>query len=714
MNTLKLDLKNCFGIDKLEHEFDFSNNRAVAIYAPNGVMKTSFAKTFKAVSEGKDPEEQLFGNISNCEILTDGVIIDKGEIVVIKSLENKITAENSVTTLLVDEESKSDYDIIYTDILKKKSSLISKLNRLSGEKQTDIENKVLSDFNFNNTDFFKFLLEIKFDEIDYDLSQIKYKEIFEPDVVSFVKNPEVKKNIDEYTEKYNSLLEHSKYFKKGVFNPTKADNVLKTLSKENFFKANHKIKLSGDDDEILDEEVFKGRLEEERKEILQNAELVKIENEIKKVSVVRFREILEEANYIIPELENLEELKRRLWNSYLAKERVFIEELIQTYSEGKERLEEIEKLAEQQRTSWEDIIDKFKTRFFVPFNVAIKNKSNVVLGKSAPNITFSFEDPITGDFKEMKKEKIDEIDLLSQGEKRAMYLLNVMFNIEARKKEGKKTLFIIDDIADSFDYKNKYAIIQYLKDITNEPLFYQIILTHNFDFFRSIQSRNICNYNSMYLSFKSTGGIRLEPARGIKNPFINDWKVNLNNSKKLIASIPFVRNIIEYTEGEIHQDYNDLTSILHWKSDTETKLLSDLERIFTNHFNGINFNSPIQRNKKVVEIILEEAENCLLADEGINLENKLVLSMSIRLKAEQYMWSKVTDKSVINGSQTGKLFGRFKNEFTGTLDNEIRIMDEVNLITPENIHLNSFMFEPILDLSDIHLKSLYNRIKALN
>ena len=714
MNILRLDLKNCFGIDKLEHEFDFSNSRAVAIYAPNGVMKTSFAKTFKAISEGKDPEEQLFGNISECEILTDGVIIDKDEIVVIKSFENKITAENSVTTLLVDEESKSDYDIIYTDILKKKSTLISKLNRLSGEKQNDIENKVLSDFNFNNTEFFKFLSEIKFDEIDYDLSQIKYKEIFEPDVVSFVKNPEVKKNIDEYTEKYNSLLEHSKYFKKGVFNPTKADNVLKTLSKENFFKANHKIKLSGDDDEILDEEVFKVRLEEERKEILQNAELVKIENEIKKVSVVRFREILEEANYIIPELENLEELKRRLWNSYLAKERIFIEELIQTYSEGKERLEEIENVAEEQRTSWEDIIDKFKARFFVPFNVDIKNKSNVVLGKSAPNITFSFEDPTTGDLKEMKKEKIDEIDLLSQGEKRAMYLLNVMFNIEARKKEGKKTLFIIDDIADSFDYKNKYAIIQYLKDISNEPLFYQIILTHNFDFFRSIQSRNICNYNSMYLSFKSTDGIRLEQARGIKNPFINDWKINLNNSKKLIASIPFIRNIIEYTEGEIHQDYNDLTSILHWKKDTETKLLSDLERIFANHFNGINFNSPIPRNKKVVEIILEEAENCLLADEGINLENKLVLSMSIRLKAEQYMWSKVTDKSVINGSQTGKLFGRFKNEFTGTLDNEIRIMDEVNLITPENIHLNSFMFEPILDLSDIHLKSLYNRIKALN
>lgn len=713
MDKLNFDFKNCYGIDKLIHEIDFSNKRAVAIYAPNGVMKTSFAKTFKAVSEGKDPEEQLFGNISNCEILSDGAVIDKGEIVVIKSFENKITAENSVTTLLVDEDSKRDYDIIYTDILKKKASLISKLNKASGEKQTDIENKILNDYNYNQNDFFKFLAEINFDEIDYDLSEIKYKEIFEPDVISFIKNPEVKKNIDEYTEKYNNLLEHSKYFKKGVFNPTKADNVLKTLSKENFFKADHKIKLAGDTDEILDEEVLKQRLEEERKEILQNAELVKIENEIKKVSVLRFREILEEANHIIPELENLELFKNKLWNSYLLKERAFIEELIQTYAEGKGRLEEIETLAQQQRTSWEDIIDKFKSRFFVPFKVNITNKSNVVLGKSAPNITFSFEDPITGELKEMKKERIDEIDLLSQGEKRAMYLLNVMFNIEARKKEGRKTLFIIDDIADSFDYKNKYAILQYLKDISNEPLFYQIILTHNFDFFRSIQSRNICHYNGMFLSYKSIDGVRLEQAKGIKNPFINDWKGNLNDTKKLIASIAFVRNIIEYTEGDTHQDYKDLTSILHWKANTETVLLSNLEIILTNHFNGINFNSPIQRNKMVVEIIFEEAENCLLADEGINLENKLVLSISIRLKAEQYMWSKVTDKSEINGSQTGRLFGRFKNEFVGVLDNEIKILDEVNLITPENIHLNSFMFEPILDLSDFHLKDLYNRIKIL-
>ena len=39
-------------------------------------------------------------------------------------------------------------------------------------------------------------------------------------------------------------------------------------------------------------------------------------------------------------------------------------------------------------------------------------------------------------------------------------------------------------------------------------------------------------------------------------------------------------------------------------------------------------------------------------------------------------------------------------------------MERVNLMTPENIHLNSFMYEPILDMSADHLVNLYNDIKS--
>jgi hypothetical protein len=34
-------------------------------------------------------------------------------------------------------------------------------------------------------------------------------------------------------------------------------------------------------------------------------------------------------------------------------------------------------------------------------------------------------------------------------------------------------------------------------------------------------------------------------------------------------------------------------------------------------------------------------------------------------------------------------------------------------MTPENIHVNSFMFEPLIDLSVVHLKKLYTDVKNL-
>lgn len=709
MDKLSIKLENCYGIDKLEQEFDFSKCRAVAIYAPNGMMKTSFAKTFEAKSLGKEPLESLYNNASLAVIKTDGNNIDKNEIVVINSFEN-INTDKSVSSLLVDEISKNEYDQIFTEIAKQKTSLISKLNRISGIKQTEIENIIAADF--NEKDFFKFLSNIDFENIDDEFSEIKLSEVFDIDVLAFLKKPDVINNINVYTEKYNQLLETSKYFKKGVFNPSKAESIAKVLLKENFFKANHKIRLDGDENEILNDNDFKDKLANERKDILENQELLKIENEIKKASVIKFREILEEHENIIPELVDLTVFKKRIWNSYFAKEKDFIVELLNLFSNGKNRLEEIEELANNQRTSWEDVIEKFENRFFVPFNAIITNKSSVILGKSTPSIDLKFEHLKTNKKREVRKDDVEGLKFLSQGEKRALYILNLMFNIEARKKENKKTLFIIDDIADSFDYKNKYAIIQYLKDISEEPLFFQIILTHNFDFFRAVQNRNIASYKNLFLTYKSEDEIKLDSAKGIKNPFINDWKGNLDNPKKLIASITFVRNIIEYTKGDKDEDYKTLTYVLHWRSENQTILISHLKDIFLRIFPGINFNSEITQTEKVVDIIFNEAENCLVADEGINLENKLILSIAIRLYAEKYMWSKVSNQEIINGS-TGKLFSRFKKEFEGALDNEIKLLDEVNLITPENIHLNSFMFEPILDLSDVHLKELYNKLKVL-
>ena len=61
-------------------------------------------------------------------------------------------------------------------------------------------------------------------------------------------------------------------------------------------------------------------------------------------------------------------------------------------------------------------------------------------------------------------------------------------------------------------------------------------------------------------------------------------------------------------------------------------------------------------------------------------------------------------------SRTVTAHGIFNNNIN---DGVMSILDIVAMITPENIHLNSFMFEPILDMSSKKLYEVYQNVKAL-
>lgn len=55
----------------------------------------------------------------------------------------------------------------------------------------------------------------------------------------------------------------------------------------------------------------------------------------------------------------------------------------------------------------------------------------------------------------------------------------------------------------------------------------------------------------------------------------------------------------------------------------------------------------------------------------------------------------------------------YKEKFPSETEN-IKLLKQVNLMTPENIHLNSFMYEPILDMGIDELQNLYTKISNLN
>lgn len=44
----------------------------------------------------------------------------------------------------------------------------------------------------------------------------------------------------------------------------------------------------------------------------------------------------------------------------------------------------------------------------------------------------------------------------------------------------------------------------------------------------------------------------------------------------------------------------------------------------------------------------------------------------------------------------------------------LRIFDSVNIVTPEQIHFNSFMYEPLVDMDILELMDLYQKINNLD
>ena len=349
----------------------------------------------------------------------------------------------------------------------------------------------------------------------------------------------------------------------------------------------------------------------------------------------------------------------------------------------------------------------------MPFELSVSNNKEVALGiDNVAKINFIFKDG----FDQVSWNK-NELKTLSQGEKRALYLLNFIFEVEARKLKQQKTLFIIDDVADSFDYKNKYAIVQYLKDLCKQSYFYQIVLTHNFDFFRTL-SNEFVHRERCLMANKYENIISLEQAEGVKNYFIGKWKKKVNsNNIILCATIPFSRNLIEYLRGEDDSNYLKLTSLLHFKSDSESITVGDYFSIYNTLF-GTDYN--IFNNKKVIDLIFNEAENIKQSssNEGLNLENKVLLSIAIRLKTELFLLSEIRFLKNLDDywCEEKTQFGFLLKEYEKLMpeNSNIRILEKVSITVSSNIHLNSFMYEPILDLDIEHLKKLYDEVCALS
>jgi hypothetical protein len=727
MKKLRLDLENCYGIKKLQSEFDFSGRRVFAIYAPNGSMKSSLAQTFKDAADGRPSQDRIFPDRACKRTITDeqGAELPKESVLVIRPYDEVFGHTEKTSTLLVDATLRKEYEQLHAEINKAKEVFLKALREQSGSKRK-LDAEISATFTKTDDEFYKALLRIEPELLaqkDASFATIDYDTLFDDKALSVFNTKDFKTVIEDYVKRYNELLAKSTYFKKGTFNYYNAATIAKSLADNGFFNAKHTVNLNGTAKvEITTQKQLEDLIAKEKDSITQDKELRRKFTEIEKLltknaNVRDFHAYLSEHEDLLPKLANMPALREELWKSYIKARFDLYRDLIEKHKAAQKRNEEIESEAKKQRTQWEAVIEIFNDRFIVPFKLAAKNRTAVMLGlEPMLALGFTFEDG--HDSTPVEKDTL--MQALSTGEKKALYVLNIIFEVYVRSKAQQDTVFIVDDIADSFDYKNKYAIIQYLQDIDEDAHFKQIILTHNFDFFRTIQSRQLVSYKHCLMAVKNDRGLSLEKASGIRNVFVNEWKKDFfKDPKKKIASIPFIRNIIEYTKGEQDPDYVKLTSLLHWKTDSGGITHDQLDAIYNETFNknGVYGVSDAKEGATpVIETIHAQAMACLTADEGINFENKIVLSIATRLAAEQFMVQRISDDmfiASITANQTPALLKRFKTQFPAE-SAAILTLQRVALMTPENIHLNSFMYEPILDMSDEHLRRLYQEVLGLS
>ena len=88
------------------------------------------------------------------------------------------------------------------------------------------------------------------------------------------------------------------------------------------------------------------------------------------------------------------------------------------------------------------------------------------------------------------------------------------------------------------------------------------------------------------------------------------------------------------------------------------------------------------------------------------------MSIAIRLKSEIYLRQVLIDNDEELECTRNQMRTWMKRAKPHISQEEYDVLNTVSLITPESIHVNAFMYEPLIDIPNWKLFDLYNKVCA--
>lgn len=709
---VKVKIKNAYGLDCFDEIFfNKENINAYLIYASNGVGKTSLTKCIKDFQDNSIKEiNPLTKERININIKTES------EFLIIESL-------------LIEDLSYGMNFLVKNDEL---VNLENNINIKKKEifKDIEIQLKIYQkESNLSLLENFLFFYQTNKNKQKVILpNEIKnhVNEIFNEKTFKFFSVKKNKQLFQNYLNKYNELLESSTIISKN-FDKESFQKLQTTLEEIKFFEIGKITFLKSNQNFDKNEELTK-IFDEDLAKIYNTEELKKIWNEIenkiiKNKGMIPLKNLLIHNNDLITLFNDYEKMLEAYILQMLHEKGDLIKELTEKILEYKRLL----LVLEDEIKIWENKFLNFKKMYSVPYNLEIKKIDGSILNQQIPTIKFNF---ITNQGEKIEIEESKIWDYLSQGEKRTLYLLDVFYKIEEfQRKTNENKIIVFDDIIDSFDYKNKQTLIDYIVKLEKDN-FKLIILTHSFDFFRALNIKlkavkSMIMKKELKTNQKTQKKFMHQQLIGYEDgdifSFINKNKRIEEDIGYLFVNIVLGRQLAKYTNKNNYNKY--FINCLHMKKQTSNIKMQNVYQKICKFF-SFKETIIIYTHEFYLDALDNYCEKLILSISMVglkeDLKNKICLSLAVRLNLEKYIIAELQkhpeNKQIskrinqIEENQTINLMQLYKDYYK---DKNSTLFNTINIFTAETMHLNAFVFENLFDVDINILISLFKELKGI-
>lgn len=723
IESITLDAKNAFGIGLMNKEFKFKGDksgRCMAIYAPNGTCKSSIRKSLERWNLNSSVEDVFFPDKEssfNVATSPDADAIPRGNIFCFKSMPEFESMRYFDDQLIASPELKAQYVDFTTRHRREVDVLLASIRDefISGRGTpgpNDMRDYIKS--LTGKGDLYEALesLLARADGLSAPefMKEKKQNDLLKKGFEDKISKGSAKASIQGYVAERNNVMESSTIYHNG-FDPNAANELAAALAKAHFFEAGHSLILH---DQTTDSDLTPIRNEKDLKEVL--------DSEFSKVtSDPNVRKAYASVDKAIGQSKDADEIRGLLCDTpgfaeavtdlpslkldYLAyaadRCRPAVEALLKGKDEYLTKMAELTKKAREESTDWDKAIKLFERRFHVPFSLRLDNRASAIVEGDEPIIEFSFSGKTTS-YKKL-------CDNLSDGERKALYMLSVIFLVEQAKRAEGPRLLVFDDVVDSFDYVNKYAFIEYLREFSDAPDLYIILLTHNYDFFRTVTSRldGFSRANCVIVDKGAESRLEFEQVEFLDaNPF-SLWKKSMGEDAFKVAAVPMVRELVAIRCGKDSDDYDMLSRALHGRGGGDVTF-GDLHECFAAHW---DFHALEGDGERVGDVTKRVCKDLYERGGNLRLQEKVAMALGIRFLVEGCLGRLYAAKQrkMPDSEKMGKLIRDYRENFQDDYERHGSIAEEAAIITPENIHVNSFMYEPLVDIGSQRFFDLYGK-----